>query len=208
MGLRCCPACLTRNGARGRLLLPAIPKWVMIMPGPAAQERKHGRTPSSSIDWREVEDVPFAGAPEMPKPPGRGKWHPMVEEWWKTTSTMPHCVLWRPEDWHAVYELMYEKQRYYRAADEDKTTAQLTEMRRREDALGIGDAARQKLRIRYVKKNEPGVAGNGPDGAREVVESGGAAPPPAGVISIDQRRKNLIDRSRAEAQAAADSDTA
>lgn len=180
------------------------------MPGPNPQERKHGRTPNSSGDWREVEDVPFTGAPEMPKAPGRGKWHPLVEAWWKTTSTMPHCVLWRAEDWQKVFELLYEKQRYYRTADEDKKTAQLTEIRRQEDSLGIGDAARQKLRIRYTQKTEPGLAGNGPEGAQEVLEEGApqAAPPPAGVIPMNKRRQAILNRKQAEAQGSADSETA
>jgi len=179
------------------------------MPGPAPKGRKHGRTPNASGEWREVADVPFTGAPPMPKPPGRGKWHPMVEAWWETTSTMPHCVLWRPEDWQKVFELLYEKQRYYRTADEEKKTAQLTEIRRQEDALGIGDAARQKLRIRYVQKTEPGLAGDGPDGAVEVVEQGGpdAAVPPAGVIPINKRRQSILAR-QAEGQGASGSETA
>lgn len=178
------------------------------MPGPAPQERKHGRTPNSSGDWREVDDVPFDGAPPMPAPPGRGrKWHARVEAWWKTASTMPHCVLWRPEDWQKVYELMDEKQRYYASADDDKTTAQLTEIRRREDALGIGDDARIKLRIRYKQKVEPGVAGDGPSGAREELEEGAAAAavPGGKVVGIKSRRKRILDRN--DAQDAAESDT-
>ncbi|MER5608365.1 hypothetical protein AB0F93_00215 [Micromonospora tulbaghiae] len=181
------------------------------MPGPAPQERKHGRTPNSSSDWRDVADVPFTGAPEMPKPPGSArKWHPLVEAWWKTTSTMPHCVLWRPEDWQKVFELLYEKQRYYRTSDDEKKTAQLTEIRRQEDALGIGDAARQRLRIRYVQKTEPGLAGAGPEGAVEELEEGAAkaAPPPEGVIPMRSRRKAILDKRRTEGQAAAASETA
>ncbi len=170
------------------------------MAGPAPQERKHGRTPTSSADWREYEDVPFAGAPPMPKPPGRRKsWHPMVEAWWATTSTMPHCVDWRPEDWTAVFELMYEKERYYSAKDDDKTTAQLTEIRRREAALGIGDQARIQLRIRYKQKVEPGLSGGGPDGAQEVVDD--RTRPAGNVLSIKDRRASITSRAPGGGQA-------
>jgi hypothetical protein len=176
---------------------------VMIMPGPAAQDRKHGRTPNASADWREVDDVPFAGAPPMPPPPGRkSKWHPLVEAWWRTTSTMPHCVLWRPEDWQKVFELMAEKQRYYGAADDEKTTAQLTEIRRREDALGIGDQARQALKIRYKQRVEPGLPGEGPDGAREVVEEGGPQRPAGRVVSLRDRKKSITARGTGQAETA------
>lgn len=167
------------------------------MSGPAAQERKHGRTPNSATagEWREYDDVPFADAPEMPKPPGRRKsWHPMVEAWWKTTSTLPHAVDWRPEDWQKVFELLYEKERYYNAGarEEKQTIAQLTEIRRREDALGIGQQARIQLRIRYKQKVEPGAAGDGPAGAREVVDDG--AKPAGQVIPMKDRRATILSR--------------
>ena len=167
------------------------------MSGPAPQERKHGRTPNSKThgtsDWREYEDVPFDGAPPMPDPPGRHKtWHPMAAEQWRTASKMPHCVDWRDEDWHALLTLMYEVERYYRAKDDDKTTAQMTEIRRQKAALGIGDQARVQLRIRYKQKVEPGLAGDGPDGSREVVDDGSR---PAGkVVSMKDRRANITKR--------------
>jgi len=167
------------------------------MSGPAAQERKHGRTPNSVTagDWREYDDVPFDGAPEMPKLPGRKKWHPLVEAWWMTTSTLPHAVSWRDDDWQKVFELLFEKQRYYTAATpKEQTTAQLTEIRRREDALGIGQQARIALRIRYKQKVEPGAAGDGPGGAVEVVDDGSVKP--AGqVIPMADRRKTILSRA-------------
>ncbi len=173
------------------------------MPGPGPQDRKHGRTPNSasSGDWREYDDVPFSGAPEMPKPPGRKKaWHPMAEQEWKTASTMPHCKDWRAEDWHALTMLLYEVERYYSAKDEDKTTAQMTEIRRQKNALGIGDQARIQMRIRYRQKVEPGLPGDGPDGAREVVDDG--SPRPAGkVVSIRDRRAAITSRGAGAGQA-------
>jgi len=173
------------------------------MSGPAPQERKHGRTPNShtSSDWREYEDVPFDGAPEMPKPPGRKKsWHAMTKELWRTASKMPHCVDWRDEDWHNLLILMHEVERYYSAKDDGKTTAQMTEIRRQRAALGIGDQARIQLRIRYKQRVEPGLPGNGPDGAREVVDEGGTRPA-GNVVPLKDRRNAITSRSAGGGQA-------
>lgn len=170
------------------------------MPGPAPQERKHGRTPNASSDWQEYDDVPFAGAPEMPKPPGRKKqWHEMAKELWESASTMPHCKDWRREDWLALKALMYEVERYYAAKDEDKTTAQQTEIRRQKNALGIGEQGRREQKIRYRQKVEPGIPGDGPDGAREVIDGGTR---PAGkVVPIRDRRNAITSRGAGGGQA-------
>jgi hypothetical protein len=168
------------------------------MSGPAPQERKHGRTPNSQSagDWREFDDVPFEGAPPMPKPPGRRKsWDPMAEQLWAMASTMPHCEDWRAEDWYALTMLMLEVDRYYKAGDDGKSTAQMTEIRRQKAALGIGEQARMQLRIRYKQKVEPGKPGTGPDGAYAVVEEG--APQPAGkVVSLRERKKSITGRGQ------------
>lgn len=168
------------------------------MAGPPPQDRKHGRTPNSnsSGDWREYPDRPYVDAPPMPKPPGRRKtWDPMAEELWATASVMPHCVDWRPEDWLALKTLVIEVDRYYKAPDNPKfkTTAQQTEIRRQKAALGIGEAARVALRIRYTQRVEPGLPGDGPDGAREVVDMSGSQP--AGtVVSLRDRKKSIMKR--------------
>jgi hypothetical protein len=172
------------------------------MAGPAPQERKHGRTPNSNNggDWREYEDAPFDGAPPMPKPPGRRKtWDDMAVELWNTSSVMPHCKDWRADDWLALKVLMIEVDRYYRADDDAKTTAQQTEIRRQKASLGIGDQARIALRIRYKQKVEPGITGDGPDGAR-VVEQGGTKA--AGkVVSLNDRRNTITGRGAGSGQA-------
>lgn len=171
------------------------------MPGPAPQERKHGRTPNASGDWREYDDRPFPDAPPMPKPPGRRKsWHDMAVDLWNTASVMPHCKDWRDDDWLNLKVLMYEVDRYYSAADDDKTTAQQTEIRRQKIALGIGDDGRRQQKIRYKQKIEPGKSGDGPDGAREVIDNGG--PRPAGkVVPIRDRRSAITSRGAGEGQA-------
>jgi len=164
------------------------------MPGPAPQDRKHGRTPNAADEWREYDDVPYEDAPAMPKPPGRRKgWHDMAEELWKTASVMPHCEDWRAEDWLALKVLMFEVDTYYNTADAKKKTAQITEIRRQKNALGIGEQGRREQKIRYVQKPEPGLAGAGPDGSVEVVDDG--TPRAAGkVVPIKDRRKAILDR--------------
>lgn len=177
------------------------------MAGPAPQERKHGRTPNStthSSDWREYDDVPYTGGPAIPKPPGRRKgWHPMAEELWETASVMPHCKDWRPEDWLALKTLIIEVDRYYHAPDNPKfkTTAQQTEIRRQKAALGIGEAARVALRIRYRQKVEPGLPGHGPDGAREVVD-GETQASGGNVVSIKDRKKAITSRGAGDSSSA------
>lgn len=168
------------------------------MSGPAPQERKHGRTPNSQLngDWHEYDDVPFEGAPPMPKPPGRRrKWDEMAEEMWHTASRMPHCVDWRDEDWLNLRILIGEIDHYYTLAEAKRKTAQMTEIRRQMNALGIGEQARNQLRIRYKQKVEPGAAGAGPAGAVEVVESGTT---PAGkVVPLRDRKKAITGRGQA-----------
>lgn len=173
------------------------------MPGPAPQERKHGRTPNSlsTGEWREYPDVAFADAPEMPKPPGKRRaWDDMAVEMWKTASVMPHCKDWRAEDWLALRVLMIEVDLYYRTADAKKKTAQLTEIRRQMNALGIGEAGRRAQKILYKQRVEPGLPGDGPDGVREVVEQG-VTQPAGNVSSLTARRSAIAKRGAGGGQA-------
>lgn len=175
------------------------------MPGPAAQDRKHGRTPNSlsSGEWREYEDVKFTGAPPMPKPPGRRRaWHDMAERMWKTASVMPHCKDWRDEEWWQLEALICEIDRYYTSSHDDRTTAQQTEIRRQMIALGIGQAGRKEQKILYKQKVEPGTAGSGPAGSVEMVDDG--APRPAGnVVPLKDRRAAILGRGSGQAENAA-----
>lgn len=165
------------------------------MPGPAPQERKHGRTPNAASEWREYEDVPFEGAPEMPKPPGRKrKWHEMSVRLWDTASVMPHCLDWRDEDWLALEVLMYEMERYYNPGFEEKqTTAQITEIRRQMVALGMGEKGRREQKIRYKQRVEAGLPGAGDQGAHRLVEQSGVTPG-GNVVPIGDRRKAILGR--------------
>lgn len=174
------------------------------MPGPQAQERKHGRTPNSlsNGDWREYDDVPFEGAPAMPKPPGRRKsWHPMAEKTWQKASVMPHCVDWRDEEWLALEVLVYEVDLYYNTLDEKKKTTQIAQIRIMKNELGIGEKGRREQKIRYRQKVEPGLPGNGPDGALEVVDDGDTSKPAGKVVPIRDRRAAITARSVGGGQA-------
>lgn len=150
-------------------------------PGPERKDIKHGRTPNSPAgDWLDVEDKPYEAAPPFPAKNGRAKWHDLTLSWWQHVSTMPHCVLWRAEDWQLALELAYMKDNFFKAGEDAKTSA-ATEIRRREDLLGIGLAARQRLRIRYVKAVQQ-VAASTP------AEQGPAGSPDGKVLSLADRR--------------------
>lgn len=153
------------------------------MPGPAPKDVKHGHTPNA-VSWTEVPDVPFEDGPPLP-PLGRNrKWHQLVEKWWSIVSRMPHCVLWRDEDWQKALELAYDKDLYWKSGS-DRTTSQATEIRRKEDQLGIGLEARTKLRIKYVKPAE----GDDQASAGAAVAAAQAGGESGKVLSIADRRK-------------------
>lgn len=167
------------------------------MPGPEPQGRKHGRTPNAADDWREYDDEPFDGAPTMPRPPGRRtKWHPLAVRTWETASVLPHARDWREDDWLALEVLIYEVDVYYNASDDKKKTAQITEIRRQKNALGIGEQGRREQKIRYRQKVEPGLPGDGPMGAREVIEDGGQGRPAGKVVPLRDRRKAITSRGQ------------
>lgn len=96
-------------------------------------------------DWVEVPDVPFVG-PRMPKTQPNGEpWPPTARRWWKTISTMPHCVLWQASDWCFVEETLQIV-----AALSQGQTSLAREVRYREAMLGVTVDSRRNLRIRYV----------------------------------------------------------
>ncbi len=172
------------------------------MPGPEQKDRKHGRTPTTGTntgEWRDFPEVPFEDAPAMPKPTGKTAsgarkkaWHPMVEQWWLTTSTLPHAGIWRPEDWLRIHMLMEEWETYYTTPAADRKTAQLTEIRRQCDSLGIGEPARRALKIRYVPVEE-----EKPAARRGPVETKAAGK----VVSLRDRRASMTGGGQAEPEA-------
>ena len=107
-----------------------------------------------SHEWTEVEDRPFKGAPKLPahRPDGQ-PWPAATRQWWKATSSMPHCVLWADSDWQFAIDSAFVA-----AALHDGQMRQAAELRQREKVLGTTADARRDLRIRLVDDLEPEVA--------------------------------------------------
>lgn len=109
-------------------------------------------------EWTDVDDVPFAGAPELPSRNGQvsyadagvevGQTYPEATvRWYRTISRMPHAKLWTEADWEFVFataEIHARTMEAWRGYTG-------TELRNREKLLGITGDARRDLRIRYVK---------------------------------------------------------
>lgn len=97
-------------------------------------------------EWTEVQNVPFVGAPKLPKaqPDGR-PWPASTKRWYEAVSTMPHCRLWSPSDW-----MFAEHTARLVAAFDGGEFKQATEIRQREKKMGVTADDRRDLRIRYV----------------------------------------------------------
>lgn len=173
----------------------------MAYTGSNQKSTKHGRTPNA--DWTEVPDVPYAGPwPDLPKLPGRQKWHEMVLRWWDVVKVLPHCVLWDDADWLYAIETAFMKHYYFRdVANDEGTTSAATEIRRREDTIGTTMEARRKLHIRYVDVEAEGVQvavgvgveSDSDEPAKVIQQSGPAA---VGVPSLADRRARLTGKSK------------
>jgi hypothetical protein len=169
----------------------------MARSGVSRKENKHGRTPNTGGDWKDVVDEPYTGeSPDLPRRPRGKKWHPMVESWWALVRKMPHCVLWMDTDWQYAVELAFLKCAYWEMFDAgEATAAQATEIRRREDQLGTTAEARRKLLIRYVDP-EPEVPDEEPE--RDLVvteEEQVSAEHSATVTPLADRRARLTRKT-------------
>lgn len=115
-------------------------------------------------DWVEVENVPFEDAPELPErtplaiiEDGVQMW--INREWpketlrkWRAWSQMPHCALWTESDWEYLFDCL----EIDAAWKENTSRVGLgTELRTREQRLGITAEDRRNLRIRYVEPKAP-----------------------------------------------------
>lgn len=187
---------------RRLFLLPVMGVTVMAHRGPAQSARRLGHSPNA--DWIDVPNRPFEGtSPDLPKLPGRAKYHVLVTTWWEMVRTMPHCVRWTPTDWQYAVETALLKHFFWTDATngEVKTTA-ATEIRRREDNMGTTEEARRKLRIRYVDVDDDEYEDAEPVEAEEVRpevivqrRAGGARP----VTSLASRRaRALAEQAQAE----------
>jgi hypothetical protein len=103
---------------------------------------EHRRRNAPVLEWREVPDVYYEGAPTLPN---KG-FSQAVETWWAAISTMPHCVLWRRADWQFAIETAYVCEAFHRGQPE-----RAAELRIREKIMGTTLDARRDLRIRYVE---------------------------------------------------------
>lgn len=101
-----------------------------------------------TVGWIEVPDVPFEpreehliGAHLEP----RKKWAPATLAWYEAISTMPHCILWRAEQWVYARSTALIYDRWIKGDN-----ARAGELRQREAKMGTTFDARRDLRIRYV----------------------------------------------------------
>jgi len=116
-------------------------------PGEAINPNRRG-----SLEWTEVEDVPFEDGPRLPQKAPDGKaWHPWAVRKWRNWRRMPHCVLWTETDWDYALDSVTLAHRMYN--DGGITVA--AELRIREANMGTTLDARRDLRIRYVEPKAP-----------------------------------------------------
>lgn len=99
--------------------------------------------------WTDVDNVPFQGAPRLPKTRPNGEpgepWPPSAKAKWRAWSRMPHCCLWTPSDWDFAVDSLEVAVLFH----ESGSTAWAAELRHREKVLGTTRDALSDLRIRY-----------------------------------------------------------
>lgn len=118
----------------------------MPLPGtkPAAEKRRRNK---DTIDWVEIDAVPFADGPPLPKvEAGARSWPNQTKLWWRNVSRMPHCVLWEDSDWQFALDTLLVAAAFHGG---DMKLA--TELRNREKVMGTTVDYRRDLRIRYVE---------------------------------------------------------
>jgi hypothetical protein len=143
----------------------------MALTGPKPREdRSQVRFKGHTAEWTEVENRPFAGAPELPprntgvdleqaeeRRDGEGiycpfPWPENTLRWYRTMSRMPHAILWDESDWEFVFETAEVHARF---TEGWKGTA-VSELRQRVKTMGGNMDARRDLRIRYVVPTSAG----------------------------------------------------
>lgn len=118
-------------------------------PKPDGQKRNRVKP---TYEWVDVPNVPFDGAPKLPKRPDGKSWPAATKRWWMAVSSMPHCVLWSESDWQFAVDTAYLV-----AVFHDGKVSLGGEIRQREKVLGTTADARRDLRIRYVGDADPVV---------------------------------------------------
>ncbi len=124
-------------------------------PKPAGQARHRNKVAHA---WTEVQNVPFDGAPKLPRRCNGRPWPARTRAKWKAISTMPHCVLWGPATWEFAFTTM-ELAAWFHEGDA-KLSA---ELRAWEKVLGTTATDLRDQRIRYADPpttEEAGVVTN------------------------------------------------
>lgn len=122
----------------------------MARSGPAPKAVKHGHTGAEYVD---VPDSPYAGpGSQRDLPDIQGlPWYEPTIGWWQIVRAMPHCRLWTESDWlFAIETAVLKNQLWGEMFGGAIPSALLTEIRHRENMLGLSMEARRKLGVRYV----------------------------------------------------------
>jgi hypothetical protein len=122
----------------------------MAKTGPAPKVVKHGH---GGGEWQDVPDAPYTGPGsdrDLPEIPGL-PWYPQTVAWWEVVRTMPHCRLWTASDWlWAIDTAILRNQCFGELFGGALPVNLVSEMRQRENIMGVSMEARRKLGIRYV----------------------------------------------------------
>jgi hypothetical protein len=154
----------------------------MAFTGPDPNPNSINRN-TPAAEWTEVEDVPYKGKrPSLPVSrtvlamgkPIKIPLQSLTKDWWETVTALPHCKLWTPGDWNFALTTAIVADNAYTGV-----ASAWSELRRRENDMGVTAEARRKLRIRYV-----------PASANKAAKKpAGKAAASATVTSIDERRQ-------------------
>lgn len=117
-----------------------------MIPGSTPKpERQNQRERAPGIDYIDVPDVPYKGAPPLPTDTD---WLIPTQNWWGRISRMPHCVLWTDGDWEFALTTARMFDKFILGVN-----SMAPSLMRRERAMGVTHEARRDMRIRYVDPN-------------------------------------------------------
>ena len=147
---------------------------------------KLGHSPTLGHEWVQVPNKPYAGKkPALPASrtvtdrdgkKSKVKLEERTKAWWRSISSMPHCVLWTATDWEFALATAFLVDMYYSG---DRAAG--AEVRLRERIIGATADSRRDLRIRYVDRDEEPALAKKPPRSQ------------ANVTSIaDERRRRLM----------------
>jgi hypothetical protein len=111
--------------------------------------------------------------PDHPQADKGLSWHPWSVEWYDGWRDVPWAAHFGPTDWRFIAETLVIYDRYVRG---DLKLA--SELRLRTSKLGYTIEDRQRLRLKLRPDAKPG-------------SQEGPSAPPAGVPSLDDRRKRM-----------------